>query len=106
MVIQLRTAVYALLVLGLAASSAYCQTATEPKLMVAAINLNSPTPDGFYNAGVNVILQRGGNNPQVGFNLSFQHIRTLDELYAKLKPAVDQLADELKIASEHFQPPH
>jgi hypothetical protein len=75
---------------------AFAQAADQPKLTVSNIGLNS-TGDGYYNANVNLTLQRA-NNPQVNFGLYFQHIKTLDELYAKLRPAVDDLAGELKRA--------
>ena len=78
-------------------SVAFGQTAkTQPKLTVSNINFSS-TGDGFYSANVNLTLQRT-NNPQVNFNLSFQHVKSLDEVYAELRPAVDGLADELKHA--------
>ncbi len=109
MAIQIKRSLYlSLAVLSLTAfstSSAYCQT-PEPKLTIANVNFTSPTSDGFYNAYVGLNLQRGGSNPDISFGLQFNHVRTLDEVYDKLKPAVDQLSDELKAASGGFHPPH
>ncbi|MGO8932428.1 MAG: hypothetical protein ACLQDA_01840 [Terracidiphilus sp.] len=100
-----RKVLYLAVFLGLTVLSgnlAYSQTPDQPKLTIGSISLGS-TGDGSYNANVNLALQRTGN-PQVSFNLSFQHVRTLDEVYAKLRPAVDHLADELKNAHDDF--PH
>lgn len=77
-------------------SSVLSQTPDQPKLTIGYINF-SPTSDGFYNVGVGLNLQRA-NNPQVNFSASMQHIKTLEEVYEKLRPAVDNLADELKHA--------
>jgi hypothetical protein len=77
----------------------------EPKLTVSDVVL-TPQPDGYYVGNVDLSLNRGPNNPQVGFRVTIQHARTLDEIYDKLKPAVDDLASELKKASENFHPPH
>ncbi|HXW25920.1 MAG TPA: hypothetical protein VEK73_14345 [Xanthobacteraceae bacterium] len=81
---------------GISASSALSKTPDQAKLTIGSIGLN-PTGDGYYNANVNLTLQRA-NNPQVNFNIFFQHVKSLDELYVKLRPAVDDLADELKHA--------
>ena len=88
------------------AGSAYCQSATEPKLTLGNINFYNGTPDGFYTVNVGLNLIRGPNNPQVNFNITLQHVRSLDEAYDKLKPAIDDLAKELKQASDNFHPPH
>ena len=107
MAIQIKRAAYlSLVALSLAAGSAYCQTPGQPKLIFQNVNFVSPTPDGFYTASVGLGLERGPNNPQVNFNIIIQHVRTLDEVYEKLKPAVDDLANELKEASGGFHPPH
>ncbi len=77
-------------------SPALSQALDQAKLTVSNIGLGS-TGEGYYNANVNLTLQRAGN-PQINFNISFQHVKSLDEIYAKLRPAVDDLADELKHA--------
>jgi hypothetical protein len=106
MAIHIKRAVYlSLVVLSLTGSSAYCQTPSEPKLTVNSVSF-FPQPDGYYQANVNLGLQRGPNNPQVGFGITIQHVKTLDEVYEKLKPAVDDLANEMKTAAEGFHPPH
>jgi hypothetical protein len=89
---------FASLYLGviLMSGGAFGQSVDRPKLSVSNIVLNL-TGDGYYNASVNLTLQRT-NNPQVNFNLYFPHVKSLDDLYAKLRPAVDDLADELKHA--------
>ena len=77
-------------------SAAFGQTAIRPKLTISNISLGA-IPDGYYNANVNLTLERT-NNPQVNFNAYFPHVKSLDELCTKLRPAVDNLADELKHA--------
>jgi hypothetical protein len=91
------------------AGSAHCQQAVEPKLRLQNIvfnPINYQSPDGFYNAGFQLALERGPNNPQFGFSVQIPHVRTLDEAFDKLKPAIDDLAGELKKAAEDFHPPH
>jgi hypothetical protein len=93
----------------ISAGAAYCQQAAEPKLRVQNVVFNPTnyqTPDGFYSASFGLLLDRGQNNPQVNFSITIPHVRTLDEAYDKLKPAIDDLAGELKKASEDFHPPH
>jgi hypothetical protein len=110
MAIQIKRTVYlslvALNLTAFSAGSAYCQTPAQPKLTLGNVNFYNPTPDGFYTCNVGLSLERGSNNPQVGFNITMQHVRTLDEVYEKLKPEVDALANELKAAAEGFHPPH
>ena len=107
MTIHIKRAAYlSLVALSLSAGSAYCQTPDRPKLTLQNINLNNPTPDGFYTAYVNLLLERAPTNPGVNFTITIPHIRTLDEVYEKLKPAVDDLSNELKEASGGFHPPH
>jgi hypothetical protein len=89
------TAVSAGLV-AISCKAALSQQADRPKLAVTNIGL-SVIGEGFYNANVNVVLQRTGN-PQINFGFFFQRVRSLDEVYEKLRPAVDDLADELKHA--------
>jgi hypothetical protein len=89
----------------LSAAAAYCQS-VQPKLTIKDIGLYSAIAYGFYNAKVDLVLQRGNNNPTATFVLSIEHVRTLDELFAKLRPPVKQMAEELKAASDDFQPPH
>src|ERR1700722_15792250 len=101
-----RTAYLSLVALCLTAGSAYRQSSVEPKLVLQNVNVNPVGDDGFYNAGVGLGLTRGPNNPQINFNVSIQHVRSLDEVYDKLKPALDDLSKELKTASENFHPPH
>jgi hypothetical protein len=81
---------------------AWSQTPVKPKLSISYVNLN-PIEDGFYNGNVGLQLQRT-DSPQVNFNLNIQHVKTLDEVYSKVRPAVDHLADELKNADDIF--PH
>lgn len=86
----------------ISSSSALSQTPDRPKVIIGNINFN-PTPDGFYNVNVGLYLQRT-NNPQVNFNVSVQHVRSLDEVYDKLRPTVDDLSEELKHAE--IEKPH
>jgi hypothetical protein len=108
MAIQIKSAFYAsMFALALSGGAAYCQTAGTPKLTLGNVTFYAPTPDGFYTSNVNLSLDRGPpNNPQVSFGIVIPHVRTLDEVYEKLKPAVDDLANELKTAAENFHPPH
>jgi hypothetical protein len=109
MIIQAKHALYiavtTLSLSTLSVAGAYCQT-VQPKLTIKDIGLYSAIADGFYNAKVALVLQRGNNNPTTTFVVSIEHVRTLEELFTKLKPAVSQMADELKAASDSFQPPH
>ncbi len=93
------------LILGLAVSialaaissnSAFSQALERPKLSIGNIIFNAPQ-DGFYDVNVNLYVRRT-DNPQINFSVLIQHVRSLDEVYDKLKPAVDQLADELRKA--------
>lgn len=106
---MLRTA---FLILGLAATivlaavssnSAFSQTPDQPRLTIGSVSFN-PTTDGFYDASVGLRLQRA-SNPQINFSIYLQHVKTLDEVYDKLRPAVDDLAEELKHAKIEI-PPH
>lgn len=95
---------YLAMSLGFAAissNSAFSQT-PEPRLTVGNVNF-SPTTDGIYNVSVNLGLQRP-NNSQIGFGIYIQHVKTLDDVYEKLRPAVDDLADELKHAKIEIPP--
>jgi hypothetical protein len=81
--------------------------APQPKLVLQNIGLSPINPtDGFYTANVGLYLDRGPNNPGVSFGISIPHVRSLDEVFDKLKPALDDLSSELKIAAENFHPPH
>jgi hypothetical protein len=73
------------------------------KLQVSNVSL-VPTGDD-YNGSVNLLLERPGS-PSIYFGLSFQHVRSLEDLYSKVRPAVDHLADELKSASDDFPKAH
>jgi hypothetical protein len=90
--------------LGLLVSVAYAQAPGQATLVVNGVNLN-PTGEGFYNANVGLTLRRGSNDLQVNFNISVQHVRGLEEVYARVRPEVEHLADELKNARDDF-PPH
>lgn len=81
---------------ALFSNAALSQSAGQSKLTVSNIGLSS-TGDGYYNANVNLMLQRS-NNAQVNFGVFFQHVKSLEEIYGKLRPAVDDLPDELKHA--------
>jgi hypothetical protein len=52
---------------------------------------------------VRLSLTRNGN-PTVDFDLNINDATTKDDVYAKLKPAVDQLANDLEAASTNIQP--
>jgi hypothetical protein len=75
---------------------AYPQSVAKAKLTISNIGLN-PIADGFYNASVNLVLQRPGS-PQVNFGIFVQHVKTLDEVYDKVRPEAERLVDELKNA--------
>lgn len=90
------------LAVAISSNSALSQTLDQARLTVGNVNFN-PTLDGFYNVNIGLGLQRA-NNPQIGFNISIQHVKTLDEVYDKLRPAVDALADELKRAKIEIPP--
>lgn len=76
--------------------AAFSQTPNQPKLNIGNIVLN-PVQQGYYDADVNLNV-RQSNNRQINFAVLIQHVKTLDEVYDRLKPAIDQLADELKNA--------
>jgi hypothetical protein len=107
MAIQIKRIAYlGLLVVSLSAGSAFGQTPAEPKLVLQGINLGPINPpDGFYNANIPMYLDRGPNNQSVSFSINIPHVRSLDEVYEKLKPALDDLSGELKKAAENFHPP-
>jgi hypothetical protein len=63
----------------------------------------APQREGYYNANVGLNLDRGGSNPSVSFNLAISRVKTLNDVYAQLKPEVDKLGDELKKAAESFR---
>jgi hypothetical protein len=76
----------------------YSQTPGKAKLTVDNVSL-SPSGDGFYNAGVGLTFQRPSAPQQsINFTFNFQHIKTLGEVYDKVRPEIDHLADELKNA--------
>jgi len=81
--------------------------APKPKLVVSTVNLYNLKENGVYETGnINLTLDRGPNNPTANFGLQVKNVRTLQEAYDQLKPAVVDLANELKAASEDFNPPH
>jgi hypothetical protein len=80
------------------------QTPGKAKLTISSVNLSS-SGDGFYNGNAFLLLVRPESpQQQVNFSLNFQHVKTLEEVYAKVRPEVDRLADELKNADIEF--PH
>jgi hypothetical protein len=70
--------------------------ASRPTLTIGNINF-LPTADGFYDTNVGVYLRRPSGH-QINFNLNISHVRSLAEVYDKLKPAIEQLADEVQKA--------
>ena len=82
--------------------AAFSESSGESKLAIGNIVLN-PMPDGLYTANVNLYLRRG-NSPQINFSVSVQRVKTIDEVYDKLRPSVDHLADELRNAE--IERPH
>jgi len=81
---------------SISSNSAFSQVLERPKLSIGNIIFSAPQ-DGFYDVNVNLYVRRT-NNPQINFSVLIQHVRSLEEVYDRLKPAVDQLADELKKA--------
>lgn len=77
-------------------SSAFSQTPDRPKLTIGNINF-MPVSDGFYNTNIGLHLRRP-NSPQINFNINAQHVKTVQEVFDQLRPAIDHLADELKNA--------
>jgi hypothetical protein len=63
----------------LSAAAAYCQT-VQPKLTIKDIGLYSAIAYGFYNANVDLVLQRGNNNPTATFVLSNTYARWMSFL--------------------------
>ena len=93
------TVILLALAIGLAAAStqiAFSDPSNESKLTIGNIMLN-PTSEGDFTANVNLYLRRA-NSPQINLSVDVQHVKTIDEVYDKLRPSVDHLADELKNA--------
>lgn len=87
---------------AISTDKAFSQTPDRSQLTVGNINFN-PTSDGVYDANVGLYLRRP-NSPQINFNVNIQRVKTLDEVYDKLRATVDHLADELKNAE--IEKPH
>jgi hypothetical protein len=75
----------------------HSQTPDQAKLGIANINLISASP-GPYVAQVGLVLQRP-NSPQFNFVVIIREVHNVDEVYDKLRPAVNNLAEDLKNAS-------
>jgi hypothetical protein len=93
-----------LVLLFLTVSGAKSEEVNRPRLTINFVGFN-PVGDGDYNANVGLMLQRA-DSPQINFNISLQHVRSLDEVYIRVRPAVDALADELRNAIDDFPKPH
>jgi hypothetical protein len=83
--------------LAVATSNSHGQASDQAKLGIANINLISTSP-GPYTAQVGLVFQRP-NTPQFNFVVIIQQVRNVNEVYDKLRPAVDSLADDLKNTS-------
>jgi hypothetical protein len=99
-----RTLQTCLLLLFVTVSGAKSEEANRPRLTINNINF-STLGEGDYNANVSVLLQRA-DSPQVNFNIFLQHVRSLDDVYGRVRPAIDALADELRNAIDDFPKPH
>lgn len=93
-----------LLLLFVSISSAKSEEINRPRLTINNVNF-SMIGEGDYNANVSLLLQRA-DSPQISFNIFLQHVRSLDDVYARVRPAVDTLADELRNAIDDFPKPH
>lgn len=80
--------------MSLATTYSYSQAPEQAKLAILNINLISASP-GPYTAQVGLALQRQ-NFPQINFVVIIQQVHNVPEVYDKLKPAIDNLADDLK----------
>jgi hypothetical protein len=63
----------------------------------------SPAYDGFFIATVNLSLQNTKN--AMNFSVTIPHIKALDEVHDRLKPAIDQIADDMKRVPIQFDKP-
>lgn len=74
-------------------------------MVIQYINFNRTGDNsGFYSANVGVTLDPATAQGNVTFNFNLQHVKTVEEVREKIKPLVDQLADEAKSAADHFEP--
>ncbi len=76
-----------------------------PKLSTQIITMFA-RGDGYFNANVNLTLNRPHNEPAASFTLSFVKVRSSDEVEHSIPDAMRDLAKELDEASSTYHPAH
>lgn len=100
---MLKVSLYlATIILG--SGTAFAQTkapATTPTLVIQSMQFNRDA-SGSYTAYVTVNLQPPQAQGNVNFQLTMPNVKTIEEVTQKIKPIVDQLADEAQKAADNF----
>ncbi len=87
-------------------AQAQTPTTTEPKIVLTNINFYRPTPTSEYFDGNASLALTDSQGKQTTFNVSFSHVKTIQEAEDQIKPEIDRIASDIKKAADGFERHH